>query len=510
MLHRLEMPALIRSVILVAFTLTWATVNAANIWQPERTFVLVASVIEWPAKAGLTPFNEEKRRDEDLVNQFKRSGVPPANIIFLKDSAATHAAICNTLTSLATRAGTGSTMIFYFQGHGGRKLFCCYDTDSKNPDQTELHAEEIYSILSKSWKGDRLLVLGDCCNSGSLASIVWTFGKDRPDVRAACFASATASNISTSHWTFTASLIRVLAGDPQVDRDRDGKITVAEAGQFIHDQMKYQENQLAAMTLTSSFEKDFVIRATAPGKKLPPRIPGPLQIGDVLEARDSEGNWYTSEIIGSKPGASTYKVHFYGWDSKWDEWVGISRLRRIVKPKLNVGQQYEVQWEDKNWYLGTITRSVEGWFYYVHYESESGDDDEWVTPERTRPAGKTTAKERPRFVAAAPRPLAIGNRIAAQWFHDWYRAKITGSVNGTYTVVYDDQTKGRLASDDLIPLAQPNEIRPGDRVLACWDGKPRMFPGKIESIKDQLVTVRWEDGTPPTQVPLDAVARIKP
>jgi hypothetical protein len=37
-----------------------------------------------------------------------------------------------------------------------------------------------------------------------------------------------------------------------------------------------------------------------------------------------------------------------------------------------------------------------------------------------------------------------------------------------------------------------------------------MFPGKVESINRQTVTVRWEDGTAPTQVPLTAVARIKP
>ena len=482
----------------------------ASVWNPAKTYVLVASIIEWPAQAGLTPFNTEKRRDQDLVDQFKRNGITAAHIIFLKDSAATHAAIINALASLAARAGEGSTIIFYFQGHGGRKLFCCYDTDAKNPEQTELQAEEVFVTLNKAWKGNRLLILGDCCSSGSFASIVRHYEKEKPTVRAACLASATASNISTPHWTFAASLIQVFSGNPRADRNGDGVITLNEAAQFIHDRMKYEENQLAGFAQTSSFEKDFVVRAAVPAQKVVPHIPGPHQIGDILEARDSEGGWYVSEIINWRNGPSPYRVHFYGWDSKWDEWVGPTRLRPIVKPKLNIGQQYEVQWEDENWYLGTITKSVEDWFYFVHYESEAGDDDEWVTPDRTRRPRPATAKEKPEFIAATPRPVAIGDMVAAQWFRDWYRGKITANINGTYAVLYDDASKGRLAQDDLIPLVRPNEVRIGDRVLACWDNGPRMFPGKVESINRQTATVRWEDGTAPTEVPLTAIARIKP
>lgn len=503
------MRALLRTVIAIVCSISSAA-QTANIWNPAKTFVLVASVTQWPPKAALPPFTGEKRRDQDLVNQLKVSGVPATNIIFLKDSAATHAAICDSLGSLAARAGVGSTLIFYFQGHGGRKLFCCYDTDAKNPDQTELHAEELFPIIDKAWKGDRLFLIGDCCSSGSLASVVRQYEKQRPNVRVACLASATASNISTGHWTFTISLIRILAGDPLVDLNRDGKIILGEAAQFIHDQMKFQENQLAGITIAPSFEKDFVIRPAVPGKKIVPLIPGPHQIGDVMEARDSTGKWYPSEILAWNRRDGSYRVHFYGWDSKWNEWIDASRLRPIVKSKLNVGQQYEVQWQDQNWYLGTVTKTVEDWFYFVHYESETGEDDEWITPERARKPGKATAKQRPQFVAATPHAVAIGDVVAAQWFRDWYRAKITANINGTYAVLYDDQTKGRLAPNDLIPAARANEIRAGDRVLACWDGKPRMFPGKVESIKDQAVTVRWEDGSAPTQVPLNAVAHIKP
>src|SRR4029077_16017384 len=110
-------------VLLIACAIPASSAQSAPLWDPQKTYVLVASVIEWPPKAGLAPFTSERRRDEDLVNQFRKSGVPAANLIFLRNSGATHAPIRDALTSLATRAGAESTVIFYFQGHGGRKLF---------------------------------------------------------------------------------------------------------------------------------------------------------------------------------------------------------------------------------------------------------------------------------------------------------------------------------------------------------------------------------------------------
>ena len=475
-------------------------------WQPAHTYVMAASITAWPASAGLASFTGT-RHDADLVEQFKAAGVPAGNIVFLKDSAATRAGMRKTLQTLAAKSSPGDTLIFCFQGHGGRAVLYCYDYDDKHPDDTVFHMNEIYPILEKSWKGNRLFLIGDCCCSGSLRLVLKQFEKQRPDVRVATLASVVASNLSTGNWTFTEGLIRIFAGDALVDRDHDGQITITEAERFLHDQMKYKEDQLASLTLSANFEKDFIIRPVAADRTVRD-LPGPYKIGDVLDARDSEGKWYSSEIIDGKPSAGAYKVHYCGWDDKWDEWVDAKRLRAIVKPKLNVGQQYDVLWE-KKWYPATITKTVEDYFYFVHYEGYDGEDDEWITPERARVPRDKAGNNAPEFATPESRPLVIGETVAAQWKTDWYRARITAVTNGTYAVRYDDNTAGKLSAGGVIPFAKADDIKVGDHVLACWGDEGQMYPGRVKAVHSEKATIRWEDGSAASEVTLSTLAKIQ-
>ncbi|MBS0658399.1 MAG: caspase family protein [Verrucomicrobia bacterium] len=498
-----------RALLFLLATMLGSLSHAQPQWDPARTYVLIASVIEWPAAAKLAPFLSERRRDEDLAEQFRACGVPAGQVVFLKDAAATRGAIREQLAALAQGAGPGSTLIFYVQGHGSRRSFLCYDFDAARPGETAFHVDEIAPLLHPAWQGERLLLIGDCCSSGALARAVQQLEERRPELRAACLASSTASNKSTERWTFTASLIRLLAGEPRADRDGDGRLTFAEAGSYLKERMKFEENQLALVARSRAFEADFVLRAAAPAAPAPPRLPGPWQIGDVVDAQDKEGKWYASEILAWDEAKGRYRVHYYGWDSKWDEWVEPARVRRLVKKQLEVGRQYEVQWQDKRWYLGTIVRAQDDWFYFVHYAGEAGQDDEWITAERARPVGAEGQRQRVEFAAEPPvRQIAAGQIVAAQWNRQWWRGRVRAFEDGLYAVRYDDETDGTLALDELIPIA-PAAVRVGDRVLACWAGKARMYPGRVEKIGPKAATIRWEDGTAPTEVPLEAVARIR-
>lgn len=283
-------------------------------WQPDHTYVLVASITSWPAAAQLASFSST-RRDEDLVRAFEQAGVPRSHLVFLKDSQAKRPAILSQLHDLARQCQPQDSLLFYFQGHGEPGLFCTYDYESKRPQETALRVAELYPLL-QSWKGQRLFLVADCCSSGSLQTVVRQFEQGRPQVRVASLASATASNQSTGNWTFTEGLLRILGGDPLIDRNHDGQISVSEGQVFLHDQMKYKEDQLCSLALSRNFEPDFLWRAANPA---PPPLAGAYSRGQILSAQDREGNWYRAEILDQKEGR--YKVHYNGWDSKWDEWV---------------------------------------------------------------------------------------------------------------------------------------------------------------------------------------------
>jgi hypothetical protein len=48
----------------------------------------------------------------------------------------------------------------------------------------------------------------------------------------------------------------------------------------------------------------------------------------------------------------------------------------------------------------------------------------------------------------------------------------------------------------------------GERVLAVWGDQLQMYPGRVQALGPKKVTVRWEDGSEPSKVPYDGVARI--
>ena len=46
--------------------------------------------------------------------------------------------------------------------------------------------------------------------------------------------------------------------------------------------------------------------------------------GDFCEAKDFANNWYKSRIIEIDDEAKKLKVHFLGWNSRYDQWFEIS------------------------------------------------------------------------------------------------------------------------------------------------------------------------------------------
>lgn len=100
-----------------------------------------------------------------------------------------------------------------------------------------------------------------------------------------------------------------------------------------------------------------------------------------------KGTWYKATVIGARPDA--YRIHYTGYASSWDEWVAAGRIRSVERPpapaaEWKVGDRIEVLWK-RSWYKATII-GVKPGLYRIHYTGYASSWDEWVGPGRVRAA----------------------------------------------------------------------------------------------------------------------------
>lgn len=102
-------------------------------------------------------------------------------------------------------------------------------------------------------------------------------------------------------------------------------------------------------------------------------------VGDQVEV-EWKSAWYKAKILEVKD--DQYKITYVGWDAKWDEWVTDKRIRPLVGWK--VGDELEVEWKG-TWYASKIIE-VKDDQYKITYIGWDSKWDEWVTVKRMRAA----------------------------------------------------------------------------------------------------------------------------
>jgi hypothetical protein len=285
-------------------------------WQPQRTWVFVVGTLEWKDKETFESFPKENRRDRELVRFFREQGVPAAQIVYLEDRAATTRRIQNELRSLLSKTQEGDTLFLYYTGHGykndeGRAYFASYDTnDEDNPGWA---VDSIPATVERYFKGANAFLTADCCFSGALAEAVRA---QRSRISYAVYTSATSDDVSTGNWTFTETLLAGLRGRAYIDTDGNGEITFNELGREIKSDMSFAERQTASFILTGKFARQTILAEA--GMRVDQRVGARVEVY-------SEGDWYKARIIDA--GRGRYRVHYYGYEDSYDEWVKLSQIR---------------------------------------------------------------------------------------------------------------------------------------------------------------------------------------
>ena len=259
---------LLSTLILAAIAPAYAQPAAKPAWNPQKTWVFFAGLLEWQDKANFVSFPQANRRDAILLDQLRKSGVPENQIVYLKDGEATTANIRAKLAALLSRAKSDDWAFVYYCGHGYKAenadaYLASYDTADKNLGWS---VDSIPDTIDASFKGSHAIIALDNCYSGSIKDAV--LAKKRR-VSYAVFASSSASEQSTGNWTFTEALISAFRGASYTDDNGDGRVTLAELGANARGDMLFGEEQLATIAFTGGFDPETVI-----AKSLPPRACG--------------------------------------------------------------------------------------------------------------------------------------------------------------------------------------------------------------------------------------------
>lgn len=344
-------------------------------WKEQKIRLYAVGILEWAEQEVWAPFPDavEGRFDEKLVNFFKDSGVPEEQIIYLQDSEATFEEITASFPEFVAQAREDDLLIVYFAGHGdwdsetGEHFFVNYDANAEDRDNY-WSVTSIFDEIENNFNGSQVLLLADCCFSGGLISEV----KNREDseISYACVSSSYAHNTSTGGWTFTESLYKGLCGDPTVDLDGDGIITLYDFARYAELEMAFIEEQKSMFLTTGDFDPQMVLAEVSDEIE-------PIE-GKRVEV-EYEGDWYKAKTLETSDG----EVKVLYIEDKSEEWVEPERIRPYKPEMFAVGDEVEALSEEEDWLPATVKKAWYG-LHLITYDDYPDWWDEWVGSEYLR------------------------------------------------------------------------------------------------------------------------------
>lgn len=347
-------------------------------WNPETTWIFAVGLLEWQDSEAFAPFPDAvpNRSDAQLVEFFRNQGVPKSQIIYLQDRQATLSAIQSKLPEFLATTDENALLMLYFAGHGGwdyesgEHYFYNYDADAEDTE-TYWKVSSIFDDIEENFNGSHALLMADCCFSGGLIDEA---KRRDSEISYACVTSAYAHNTSTGAWTFTASLLKGLQGDPAVDLDEDRVITLYDFARYTELEVAFIEDQKSMFLTTHYFDPQMQLSRVK--DRFNP------QLGRRVEV-EYEEDWYRAKIleVSDQDGDEQYRVQYVVDQS--EEWVTPDRIRPYEPVMYDVGTAVEVQDEAGDWYPATVKKAWYG-LHHISYDDYDENWDEWVGPDRLR------------------------------------------------------------------------------------------------------------------------------
>lgn len=133
------------------------------------------------------------------------------------------------------------------------------------------------------------------------------------------------------------------------------------------------------------------------------------------------GAWYAAVAIAGPNAQKQCKIHYEGYDASWDEWVGPERTRPAPKAATcNKGEKLLVEWQ-KAWYPAEIIGGPNDKRQCkIHYDGFESSWDEYITPNRMR---------RKMATGDVKRWCVKGNKLMVEWQGKYYAAVVVDGPN---------------------------------------------------------------------------------
>lgn len=131
-----------------------AVASTPDYASPDSYFVFViGNCEEWPE-------NREEQGDIAVYREYLGAGVPPDQVVFVKDDQTTKENCQAKFKELLKTTLPSTTLVFYFGGHGIPSGF-------KTQGDEIWQYKDVLALIESHFQGDRVLLLLDCCASGN-------------------------------------------------------------------------------------------------------------------------------------------------------------------------------------------------------------------------------------------------------------------------------------------------------------------------------------------------------
>lgn len=334
-------------------------------WQPTKTRFFFVDVLLYEGESA-PPASWLEIPSSAFIDLFRELGVPAGQTMLLTKHQATAQNVANQFAAFLRQSQPGELLVFAFSGHSGRNTLSMHDRS--------LPKSWLIDAIEENFRGSRALLLIDSCYSGAVVELI---SRRRTRISYAALSSTFSQQSASSGCRFYQCLLRGFGGNPVVDLDKDGFVTLAELARYTARYMAHAAEGKPMFATSGAFDPN--MRLTIAKGRASDRV------GELVEVR-WKGRWYRAEILAVTPNG--FKIHYTkNTKSDEDEIVAAEDVRAPQFPRYRVGQRVQVKsGTDGKWHPATVLATFES-LHGCRVDGLPPTKDEWFGPSRIRPMG---------------------------------------------------------------------------------------------------------------------------